>query len=263
MAVSKTVLLILSALLLFTSLVAAQDQAEIPTDSVYYSSNGKFVIRFPDNWAQVDYATVDYYLLRAEANQQALQYEAVFAPKDTGAFYNGAYLILTVDTVGQLNQAEIDSLLDQLSETFGEGIKYLPTGDYLTDLETQAPNWDAEKRQISIRTNITEQYKVIKRNLWVMQMYDGGIANFYFFTPDTLFEQYRPTFEKIVHSFQTENIEELIPKQHHKLAKIKDTPEPEENDKLTSYGVPTGFIVILIVILASRRKKRRMKDKES
>jgi hypothetical protein len=257
----RILLLILSALILVTGFVSAQDQ-ESPIDSVYYSSNGKFVIRYPASWGQVDYATVDYFLMRSDANQQALEYEAVFAPKESGVFYNGPYLILTVDTVGQLNQEEIDSLLDQLSQSFGEGIKYLPTGDYLTDLATQAPNWDAAKRQISIRTNITEQYKVIKRNLWVMQLYDGGIANFYFFTPDTLFEQYRPTFEEIVRSFQTENIEELVPKQQHKLAKIEDMPEPKNRNSLTLFGIPTGLIVILIIIIASR-KKRRMKDKVS
>lgn len=254
----RILLFILSALILATGFVSAQDQVS-PIDSVYYSSNGKFVIRYPASWGQVDYATVDYFLMRSDANQQALEYEAVFAPKESGVFYNGPYLILTVDTVGLLNQAEIDSLLDQLSQTFGEGIKYLPTGDYLTDLATQAPNWDAAKRQISIRTNITEQYKVIKRNLWVMQLYDGGIANFYFFTPDTLFEQYRPTFEEIVRSFQTENIEELIPKQQHKLAKIEESPDSGASGNKATTWIPYGALAIIIIIIATRRRRRMKK----
>ena len=231
--------------------------------NTYFSSNGKFVISLPDGWAQVDYNTVDYFLINSNASQQALNYEAVFALKDTIPFHEGPYFILTVDTSGILNQAQVDSLLEQLSETFGVGIKYFPTGDYLADLESQAPNWDAQKRQISIRTNITEQYKIVKRNLWVMQLYDGGIANFYFFTPDSLFTQYSSTFEQIVNSFSVENMEASIPKQQHKLADLKDDPDGGiGSDKLKFVGLPIGVVVVLIIIIGKRRRDKR-KQQES
>ena len=254
----KSILTSLLILLLLMVTIATAQESGLTT---YYSSNGEFAISYPDSWDQVDYNTVDYFLVNSKASQQALNYDAVFSLKDTVPFHKGPYLILSIDTVGNLNQAEIDSLLTQLSETFGKGIKYFPTGDYLADLESQAPNWDREKKQISIRTNITEQYKIVKRNLWVMQLYDRGIANFYFFTPDSLFEQNLPGFQQIVSSFTTENLENVIPKQQLKLADIKDSPDlDDESDSLKVFGLPVGVVVVLIIIIARRRRRNKLES---
>ena len=250
-------------LLLLLALITAPAAGQEPEQTIYFSSNGKFVINYPDTWNQMDYNTVDYFLMTSDASQQALNYDAVFALKESIPFHEGPYLILTVDTSGPLNQAEVDSLLEQLGETFGEGIKYFPTGDYLADLESHAPNWDAEKRQITILNNITEQYKIIKRNLWVMQLYDGGITNFYFFAPDSLFVQYRPIFEQIINSFSTENLDAVIPKQKHKLADIKDSPDvDDESDSYKYISIYAGLVAIFIIIIASRKRRRAKRDKE-
>lgn len=247
---------IVISLLTLLSLTAALAIGQTPGKTNYLSSNGRFVISYPDSWAQMDYNTVDYFLMGSDASQKALNYDAVFALKESIPFHIGPYFILTVDTVGPLNQAEVDSLLEQLGETFGKGIKYYPTGDYLADLVSNAPNWDAEKRQITILNDITEQYQIVKRNLWVMKLYDGGIANFYFFAPDSVFAQYRPTFEGIINSFSTENLEAAIPKQQLKLADIKDSPDvDDESDSYIFISISAGLVTIIIVIIASRRRR--------
>lgn len=254
-----TAITILILLVLLIALATGQE----PGLTNYFSSNGKFVISYPDDWAQMDYNTVDYFLMSSDASEQALNYDAVFALKESIPFHKGPYFILTVDTSGPLNQIEVDSLLEQLSETFGEGIKYFPTGDYLADLESHAPNWDAEKRQITILNNITEQYKIIKRNLWVMQFYDGGIANFYFFAADSLFVQYRPVFEQIISSFTTENLEAAIPKQNLKLANIEDSPDTDSgSNALTIFGLPFTIVVALLIIVIARKRRRARRNNE-
>lgn len=223
----------------------------------YVSLKGNFHITYPDEWAQVDYRLVDAYLLRNKAGGPILDYDAAFAMKDTRHFFSSDYLILTVDTVGELSEEQIDSVLDKLSRGFGEEVKYYPVADFLTNLKSNTPSYDAGTRTVTILNEITQAQQAFKKNLLMMKFYEKGIATFYFYSPDSLFETSKSLFEQIVASLSTENIEDVLPKEQLKVADLKDGGgvSREESKKSKKIYLYIGVALVLLIVIVIRRLK--------
>jgi len=205
----------------------------------YVSLNGEFYITYPESWYQVDYNTVDYYLSSGQANRESFQYEAVFAERQAVPFHNGNYLILTLDPVGKLENWQIDSILTDLDSTFGESKQYFPSGNLQTDLKTNTVYYDRANKTITMLNEIADEDQVIKKNIWLMKIYDKGIANFYFYSPDSVYETGKAVFSGIVASFSTENLEQAMPREDLKIADV-------DRD---GGGFGTTHVIILLVVL--------------
>ena len=240
-------------LLLLTIVVAASGAAETQT---YVSLKGGFYIEYPDDWAQVDYWLVDAYLLRNKMDTAVLDYEAAFAFKDAPHFFSGDYLILTVDTVGELKDWQIDSVLIELVRSFGKRVRHSPTADFLANLEPNLPNYDTLTKTVTILNETSEQ-QVLKKSLLMMKFYERGVATFYFYSPDSLFETSKSLFEQIVASLSTENVEDALPKEQLKVADLEDPEGVNEDDNKKSkkiYLYVGAALVLLIVVLIRRLK---------
>jgi hypothetical protein len=226
-----------------------------PAAENYVSLNGDFYISYPDSWYQVDYNTVDYYLYNVQADRESFQYEAVLAERKSIPFYNGNYLILTLDLVGKLDSQQIDSLLADLDSTFGDNKQIYPPGNLLSDLKPGTIYYDRANKTITMLNNIEDSGQVVKRNIWLLKIYDKGIANFYFYSPDSVYEASKPIFNDIVNSFSTENIAQAIPREDLKMADV--------NRKGSRFGVGTSIVllavilIIIYVIYRARKAKRK------
>lgn len=240
-------------LLLLIMVVAASGAAETQT---YVSLKGGFYIEYPDDWAQVDYWLVDAYLLRNKMDTAVLDYEAAFAFKDAPHFFSGDYLILTVDTVGELKDWQIDSVLIELVRSFGKRVRHSPTADFLANLEPNLPNYDTLTKTVTILNEVDEQ-QVLKKSLLMMKFYERGVATFYFYSPDSLFETSKYLFEQIVASLSTENVEDALPKEQLKVADLED-PEgvhEDENKKSKKIYLYVGAALVLLIVVLIRRLK--------
>ncbi|MFZ5981427.1 MAG: hypothetical protein ACOYVF_12440 [Candidatus Zixiibacteriota bacterium] len=245
----KKTLMVL-AILLFIGLSAGALKAEN-----FVSFNGGFFIVLPENWYQVDYKTVDFYLFSGQADEESFKYEGVFADRENVPFHNGAYLILTLELVGDQSNKQVDSVLKDLDSIFNDGKKYFPAGDLSTDLNADVPYYNRDKRTISVMTEITGDDSTVKKNVWVKKFYDKGIANFYFYSPDSTFQTNKALFNDILNTFQTENIETAAPKEKLELAKIRNEKNSADNvEKSIPYAV---LVVIIIVIIIGIKKKKR------
>ncbi len=235
--------------------------ASVGASQTYVSFKGNFYISYPDDWAQVNYELVDAFLLRNKAGKTILDYDAAFAVKDAPQFFSKAYLILTVDTVGAFTQKQVDSVLKKLSREFGEDVKYYPVADFLTDIKTNTPSYNKQTNTISILSDIIEQGKVIKKHLLVMKFYEKGIANFYFYSPVSTFEENKKVFEQIVSSFSTENVEAALPKETVKVADIEipDASGQNERQARKKIYLYLGVALLLVILIVLRRhfKKKR------
>lgn len=240
-------------LLLLAIVAAASGAGETQT---YVSLKGDFYIAYPDDWAQVDYWLVDAYLLRNKMDTAVLDYEAAFAFKDAPHFFSGDYLILTVDTVGELKDWQIDSVLIELVRSFGRRVRHSPTADYLANLEPNLPNYDTLTKTVTILNEVAEQ-QVLKKSLLMMKFYERGVATFYFYSPDSLFETSKYLFEQIVASLSTENVEDALPKEQLKVADLED-PEgvhEDENKKSKKIYLYIGAALVLLIVVLIRRLK--------
>ncbi|UCD62619.1 MAG: hypothetical protein JSW34_07560 [Candidatus Zixiibacteriota bacterium] len=226
----------------------------------YVSLAGKFYLTFPDNWEQIDYNTADLYLYASNARPEMYRYDAVFAPKTSGPFHEGNYLFLTVDTVGQLNQQQIDSVLSELSESFKGDISYMETGGFLADLKSNTPSYDRANQVVTVLNEIYQGQEAYKKNLVMWKFYDRGIATFYFYSTDSLFEQSKAVFSDIAASFSTEDIKSKIPREQLRVADIKTDEEgnilTERSWTVLYLSIAVFVLIILIVAVTKLRKSK-------
>ena len=227
----------------------------------YVSWAGGFHIVIPDDWEQIDYQTVDAFLLSNQAGPDVLNYDAVFAPSASIPFFVGNYLIVTVDSVGELSQTQIDSVLGVMSATFGQDVKYFPVADLVSDMKSSTPSYDAEKQLATVVNNIVHQNQVTKRLMLMTKFYENGLATFYYYSPDSLFDQSKHVVSEIVQSFSTEDLDAAAGKSGVQVADVDIDPDDKDSDDgsiSSSTWVPfAGVIIVLIVILARRKKKAR------
>jgi hypothetical protein len=208
----------------------------------YVSLRGQFSLDFPDEWAQVDYLTVDYFLQAMGVDSTAYNYDAVFATNKPGQFHDNEYVIVTLEPVGELSRRQQDSVVAELS-----GV---------------TPQWN---RAAGLVTVANEDPTSPKSSYFALKFFDKGIAQFYFFTPDSTFARYRPVFDEILATFSTENIDTKLPREQVKLAdpkKIEQAARAGSEDdtsrrSLLPFGVTGGSVVIIIILLMVARRKRR------
>jgi len=225
----------------------------------YVSFKGGYYFNYPDEWEQVPYLTADMFFRRTEIGAEALDYEAVFAPKTSSPFFQTEYLIITTDSLEWLYDYQIDSVVEDMERSFGEDITFRPSWDAPTDLKSNSPVYDKENRIITVVNDIYSANKIAKRNLMVKKFYDKGIANFYFYAPDSLFAERRPVFVSIVNSFSTENVSEAVPEEEGKVSSAAQKEELNYRNML----IPIGAAILIALILVIRLKRaKRLKSQE-
>jgi len=228
--------------------------------ATYVCFRGSFYIQYPDDWLQVPYLTADMFLSRTATDQSALNYEAVFAPKTSSPFFATDYLILTLDSMEWLYDYQIDSVVEEMNKSFGENIEFFRIEELPSDFRSNQPVYDKNKKVISVVNDILSGDKVVRKNLTVKKFYDKGVANFYFYSPDSLFERSRSVFDGIVSSFSTENIQQAIPKEEGKVGDGK-SDSLDKRKMLIPGGV--GFIILVILLIRLRKAAKAKKQMEN
>jgi len=224
--------------------------------NTYVDLKGNFYFNYPDDWIQVDHRIVDMFLAANKAGRSTLDYDAAFAPVDQMPFYDGAYFILTVDTVaGGYSDRQIDSILAAMSGRYGEKIKYFPVADLLANMKSNQPGYDADRKIITVINDIVEKGQVLKKHLLVEKFFDNGIATFYFYAPVETFDESQKLFNGVLDSFHSGDAESMLPKETLKVADLK-TEEGSGGDALKR-SLPWAILVVLIIVIVIARKKRR------
>ncbi len=223
----------------------------------YVSLSGEFYFNLPDDWVKIDYPTVDLYLAQNNVGDASFYYDAVFAPKTNDPFYNGEYLFLTYDKIGQLSDKQIDSVLATMTKLFGEDLKYFPVANYLTDLKSNAPNYDKEKKIVSVLNDVSQKAESFKKNLLMFKFYNRGIAKFFFYSPDSLFETSKNDFYDMVNTFSDENVDAALPKENVKIADIETGTDSDDGSSNGSKVAIFVAIAVVLFIVIKKRKKAR------
>jgi hypothetical protein len=231
----------------------------------YISFNGEFYFDYPEDWMQIDHRLVDHFLQLNKAGKTTLDYEAAFCPIVSDPFWSGPYFIFSTDTVGDLNQRQIDSVINNLSKSFGEGIKYFPVADFMTDLKSNAPSYDQDQKIITIINDIYEKQELLKRHLYAMKFYEKGIATFYFYAPDSIFDNSTKIFNEVLQSFSSGDLDAVLPKEKLEIADLDENDINKESvgiddvdeDSLSTGSMIAIFVALLVVmIIVIRRFKK-------
>jgi len=224
----------------------------------YVSLKGDFYFDFPEDWMQVDHRIVDAHLLANNAGRTTLDYEAAFSPIASVPFFSGPYFILDVDTSGGFTEAEVDSVVKDMGGKFGSRVKYFPVADFLADMKSDAPSYDEKTRTVSVVSDIVERGEVVKRHLLVMRFMDNGLATFFFYAPDSTFNQAQRLFSHVLESFHAGNAEQMLPKENLKVADIETgQAEVSESTSRSIVWIGAGVAIALVGIIILRSFRRR------
>lgn len=215
----------------------------------YVSYNGQFQITYPDTWEQVDYRTADFYIRQATG---ALDYEAVFADKQSPKVFEGVYVIMTLDTNGGLSQSQIDSAVSVVSESFDRPKVEIPLDSFPTGLTLKDVAYDPDRQILAAMSDVTDEGSAPRKNILVQKFYDRGMANFYFYSPDSLLSESMTALTTMLASFSTD-----LTQVEKKPVKIADI-DARRDSKTTRYIILfVGLAVILIGIIAVRSRQRK------
>lgn len=240
---------IFTGLLFITGLVFAGSVM----GGTFVSYKGKYAITYPANWKQVDYNTVDYFLSQGGATPQTSAYEAVFADSAFEPFLNGVYLVIDLDSSGDISAAKMDSLRDEFIQMFGGHSKTAPAENFMAALVRDTPTVSTDGRLVAVEMDVTEPGQAKRTSVAAVKVYEHGAVNFYFYAPDSLMSTARPAFQTIVASFTTD-IEAAKPREAVKVADADKVSGEGSRRSLILIG--SGVVVIIIVAMVMRRKRR-------
>lgn len=244
--IASLFLLIIAATGVFASGVRAES---------YESFNGNFRIDLPDDWDRMDYRTVDYFLRLSSNGNELLEYEAVFSPSRPGVFYDREYLMLTIDTIGQLSRRQIDSVLSDMGDAFELPLERKPITDFANDVPAGKFLYDDKRQLAVVTTEVFDAGEVYKISLLAVKFYSEGTANFYFFSPDTVYNEMSNTFHRIVQSFTTENLGVTTATP----VPVADIKHRSSDQKWIPYAIAAGIALLLAGVLMALRKRSSVK----
>jgi len=254
---TRTITFVRIAALVTAVVVAVVAAAPGARAESYDSFNGNFRIDLPDDWMRMDYRTVDYFLSMSSNDNDLLEYEAVFSPSRQGVFYDHEYLMLTIDTIGQLSRRQIDSVLGDMSEAFELPLERKPITDFADDVPAGKFLYDDERQLAVVTTEVYDAGKVYKISLLAVKFYKEGTANFYFFSPYKSYAEMSHTFHNIVKSFTTEKLgsKTAVP------VPVADIKRKSTNRKWMPYAIAAGIALLLaLILMAIRKKKSNVKE---
>lgn len=208
---------------------------------------GNFWFTIPETWVKVDYQIVDQYLAMTDTSSDIFDYEAVFAPKESDPFISGAYLVVTFDSTGTLDQRQSDSVLDLISRSYATEIFDAPIVQLMTDLEPGKPKINRAERAISVLSEMAYS-PTSKRMLWLyMRLNQAGLITLYCYSPEATFDANKPVFDKLINSLSFENLKEAAGQQSLVFTEVKGSDQAASPS--TAFAGESGGISIYVYII--------------
>jgi hypothetical protein len=229
----------------------------------YFSLAGDFTVSYPDPWYQVDYQTVDYHMSKGGTVSGIPAYEAVFSADRTLAFYETGYVILTLDTIGEMTPRRIDSLLGGWQTTFDRPVQTQPLISPIPDTLANLPCYDRERNLAWVLLDAGAPPGPPIHNLVALKFYQRGVAGFYCYSPHDRFARDLPVFLQMLESFTPGDVRTTGGQ-----VKVADLDRVASDDAAdpasggdTGSWLPIGgggvvVIALIVVILRVRRRKQ-------
>lgn len=229
----------------------------------YVSYAGEFFFAYPEDWVQMDYLTVDAFLQQRGAVDRTLyDYEAVFAHEDNSPFFDGPYLLLKLDTTGTHTRDMIDSVAAELAREYRTQVVHMPFEDFWGKMAFKIPYVDHERGIAGIKLAMGPPREGQRYNIILIQYYDKGAADFFFYAPKEEFDASLDTFKAIFASFSTEDWQSAAAPESLRVADIDTVAKTEEEyvDGITNRVLLIALVGValslFVVFRIARRKKR-------
>lgn len=226
----------------------------------YINWNAGYYIIYPEDWYQVAFGTVDFFLNSQNVNPETYTYDAVLAQSGNPAFFKVPYAFLHFQPVGELSDKEIDSALDKLSKEFGHSWTEGSLKDTNRNFLMEHPVYDKSMKAVVIKSRITSEV-TDKYMLEIHKFFKNGVFVLLGYSPKESYNEAKKIYLSMLQSFSDENLESVAPKDSFKIVDIsgrkaptyndEDFPEPGSKENMSDQTKRIIYIVILVVIVAA------------
>jgi len=216
---------------------------------VFESYNGRFYIEYPENWTQIDYVTAQFYIQQSAGTAE---FEAVFATAEANPWFTGPYLIVTVDTVGELSEDELEEVLENMEASFERARVDRTIEEFMNSPQPEIIAFDQEARTTLTISEVGDTSGVVRISLLAARYYRHGVANFFFYAPESLFAAALPAFKQAITSFTVG----APPTEAAQPVKVADIESRQNNGgtSRTALFVGLGAVLLVLIILFVKRK---------
>jgi hypothetical protein len=242
-------LLIACGLFIIPSIIQAE---------TFVNWRAKYYINYPDDWYQVSYGTVNFFLTTQDIDPNKFEYDAVLAKSDDEPFFNVPYVFLHFQQVGELNNKQIDSVLEDLSDEYSNPYTRESLKDANRRFSLSHPIYDKSLKAVAIKSRITTEI-TDKYLLEIRKFFPEGVAVFLCYSPTEMYEEAKPVFLGILHSFSIENLDSAASKDSFKIVDLSDRealtydaadfPDPNSEEGMSDQSRRIIYILILAVIV--------------
>jgi hypothetical protein len=239
---------------------------------VFINWRAGYYISIPDNWFHVPFKLTEDFLRTQEVTPGTFDYDAAIALKSEEYPFSEPYIFLTSRLIGELSPARIDTALKEISNEYRKFYirGTIDRGDEVYSLNQ--PVYDAERQAVVIKSRISTEVTT-KYLFEIYKFYEKGIATFLCFATEEQYIEAQPVFIEILHSFSTENIEQMAEKDtahqfvdisDKERAKYKDGDFPESGkdyedanstNKTVMIVILAAIIIVVIIVLIKRKKQ--------
>ena len=197
----RFVIIFLIVIVLASSMIA---------EETFINWSAEYYISIPDSWYHVPYNTVKIFLQIQEVDWQVFEYDAVIAERTGKPFFDGTYIFMIHQQIGEPNDQQIDSVLQEISDDYNSKVRngILDSGNKKFSLNM--PIYDKSRKMAAVKSRITSEV-TDKYMLEFRKFYKKGVAIFLCYAPKDLYNASQPTFIDIVNSFSDEDLEKVAP----------------------------------------------------
>jgi hypothetical protein len=221
--------------------------------------NGGFHVTYPDDWYHVPYRVVNTFLNSQRVSRLEFDYDAVLARKSDRPFYEEPYIFLSSIPTGELDRAQIDSVIRFVSEDYGHDFVEASIARGDMKLKLDRPVYDRSMNVLVVKDRVTSEY-TDKILLEARKFYEKGMAIFLCYSSKEDYDEVQPIFIDIITSLSTKDIDKVAPSDSFEIVDLSeresgsysedDFPGPGRADKgMSSTTKRTIFIFLLIVIV--------------
>lgn len=217
--------------IIFMALIVALAVSGAYANEVFINWSAGYYISMPEDWHHVSYSTVNIFLESQNVNLTDFVYDAVIAKKSDRPFFEEPYVFMIHHPVGELNDSQIDSVLQEVSRDYKNEIRkaVLDSGDRTFSLDR--PVYDESRKMVAVKSRISTEF-IDKYMLEIRRFYDKGVAIFLCYATKEAFNDAQRTFVDIANSLSTKDLADMAPKDSAQFVDVtkKERAKYDEDD---------------------------------
>jgi hypothetical protein len=233
---------------------------------VFVDWKAEYYINYPDEWHQISYKLVDSYLIARGISIEDYDYSAVLAQEPGPEFYESPSVFVSFISVGNLNNAQIDSVLTSIGDEYGNNVRKTSLMNDGLNLLYEQPIYDRDKKAVVTKSELFTA-EGVRALLDMRKFFKNGIAIFLCYDYKMNIDKSVPTFLSILNSFSTENLHEIAPADSFKVVDLSDreiardtvieVPVQDQQSEINSTYIIIAAIIILAVVIGMLAIKRK------